>query len=307
MTRYFPCILILAAVQFSCKKDHFNSPAPGTKQYQVSFNVAGFSQTVAPFVTNATRKKMTSLAAVTDTLAQHIDVLYYVVYDSNNVPVRSYKQLSGSAGFGTINIGLDPGSYHFVIAGGKTGLQLSPDTANQFVYNPESLGPGQGYLYPQFQDTFFKNIAVTVSNVNASYSARLDRVVAQLEVNIQDAIPSGAKYISATVSNDCNILKPDGAPEGSVADGGMMNNLTVGNKNTTIYSLELNTVSATSVDIKCYDQSNNVIAERIVPKVGFQRNKTTLLTGNLFGAETGNGIDVHYNPNWKVVTINYGF
>jgi len=55
MKRYILCILILTSVLLSCKKDS-KSPDSGTKQYQVSFNVTGFSQTVAPFVTNTALK-----------------------------------------------------------------------------------------------------------------------------------------------------------------------------------------------------------------------------------------------------------
>lgn len=318
MKRYFLCIIILSSAMFSCKKDQANIPTPSTKQYKISLGISGFSQAVAPFVANAAGKNNKGKGAAfastsTDTLAQDIDVLYYLVYNSSNVLIRSYTQPSKLAfqqpnpNFGAnITLKLDPGTYQVIIAGGKTGLQSSPDTANQFVYSPENVGSGKT-LYAPFKDTFFKNTSITVGNADANYNVTLNRVVAQLEVDIQDAIPSTANSFKVTVNNDCNILKPDGIPEGSAGNTFLVNNLTVGATNTKLFGIVLNTISSTSVDIQCLDQSNNVIAEKIVTGVKFQPNKTTLLTGDLFGATTSNGISVNYNPAWQVSTTNYTF
>jgi hypothetical protein len=323
MKKYFLYAAFISTVVFSCKKDS-TAPTPvsqdNSKKYDVTFNVTGFSQSQAPFsIYAATPNKMASTNTQPDTLAQSIGVLYYSITDSKGVLVSKLTQHASDSTFGKIKLPLAPGSYHVSVVGGRYpnasrtdvgNLIVNPDTADQFVYQT---------LYFQrklsFDDTFRKSMDITVGNTDSSYNMILDRIVAQVEVNIQDAIPANAKSIYVTIVNDHYILKADGTSEGPtgqvIINFQINNDITItpsaGSTNTKIFRTVLNTQSAMTVKITCYDSNHNIIAYRTIDNVTCQPNHTTLLTGNLFTNSSGGGVGVSYNAAWNVQTLNYAF
>lgn len=325
MKRHFIYTIFISAVLVSCKKDNNTVPQTDSKKYEVAFNVTGFSKSQAPFGTYAgTTNKIasntiTSQAVTTDTLAQNIGVLYYSITDSKGALVSKFTQFAPDSTFGKIKASLAPGNYHVSVAGGRyqntasdpISLTISRDTANQFLY--QNIYGGRS---TSFGDTFLKSMDITVGNTAGSYNFTLDRIVAQVAVNIQDAIPADARFINITINNDHYILKADGTSEGST--GQIVGTLEVdntisfktpaaGTTNTKTFRTVLNTQSAMSVKITCYDGNNNIIASRTIDNVTCKPNHITLLTGNLFTGASGSGVGVSYNTAWNIQTINYAF
>src|SRR3569833_826302 len=102
MKRSFISLIILSVVLVSCKKEKSAQPLSSTVQHYLTFKVSGFSETVAPFVANAvTANKGRALASTTtDTLAKHIGVIYFLVYNSSGMLVRNIQQLPTDSAFG---------------------------------------------------------------------------------------------------------------------------------------------------------------------------------------------------------------
>src|SRR5471030_2957430 len=111
MKKYLFYIILISSALYSCKKDHNISPAPAAKQNNVTFSIAGFSQSLSPFVAAVSKNstsKTVSYAATVDTLAQHIKVLYFMVFNTSGLVIRSFTQKAGDANFGTLSVQLDP-------------------------------------------------------------------------------------------------------------------------------------------------------------------------------------------------------
>lgn len=326
MKKYFLYAALISTVLFSCKKDS-TAPTPvsqdNSKKYDVTFNVTGFSQSQAPFsIYAAAPNKMASTNTQADTLAQSIGVLYYSITDSKGAVVSNITQYPADSTFGTTKLQLSPGNYHLNIVGGlyryqnsfgsNLGLLINSGTANQFIY--ADINTRQKH---SFGDAFLKSMDITVGNTAGNYNIRLDRVVGQVEVNVQDAIPANASFLFIQIFNDHYILKSDGTSEGStgqqigtsapIPNGTYVQNLTPGATNTKAYIFVLNTESAMSVEITCYDSNHKIIADRTINNVTAQPSHITLLTGNLFTGSSGSGVGVSYNTAWNVQTLNYAF
>ncbi len=327
MKRYFLYAVLISSALFSCKKDSTLIPQEPTiaqsdlKKYDIAFNVTGFNQSTAPFGMYAaipSNKIASTSTALRDTLTKSIGILYYIITDSKGIVVNNITQLAADTAFGKIKTSLPAGTYHVSVVGGGYqtlatqyfSLTPNPDTTNQFVYQDIH----RSYRFGSFSDTFMKLMDITVGNSTSSYNITLDRRVAQIKVNIEDAIPANASSITVTIIGDHYILKTDGTSEPltqglptEVKTTLLTFTPPAGTRNANISTVVLNTQSAMTVQIKCVDGNNNVIATKTISNVTCQPNHTTLLTGNLFNGPSGSGIGVTYNSAWNVQTLNYTF
>lgn len=314
MKRVLYSIVAVSMMFFSCSKHNNPSPPPSGQKYTVKFNV-GFSQSIGP-LTNSIIKtqgiKTNAVDTVNDTLKNYTGILYYVVFDSNQHIVRNISQKATDADFGTITDQLLPGNYTVVIGAGEAHLKediygSGGHLTNAFYYQGFTspyVNPNDNYLPPFFANTFYKKMSITVGSSNASYSINLDRMVAQLEVIVQDAIPAGAKNLTVYINGDASALATLNL---AVVNTGNyfypLTNLVAGTTNTTEYITVANTATPLTIEIKCIDAGGTtVFADKTITGVTFQAGATTVLTGNLFSAGSGQGFTVTYDPKWNVGT-----
>src|SRR5579872_3611014 len=91
-------ILMVPFILVSCKKEHGLSLKTLAKKHAVTFNVTNFKQSHGAF---ALRIKSSHLASDTlANLAGYIDLLYYVIRDSNNTVIKTIVQDSTMANMG---------------------------------------------------------------------------------------------------------------------------------------------------------------------------------------------------------------
>lgn len=292
MKRILSVIFVIGVLFSSCKKDksHTNN---NNELHAVTFNVTGFSQQLADF--GVTNKKVTSTAlnsgklatnAADTSLTNHIGVIYYLVYDSQGKFLHSIKQLSSDTNFGTIKDNLHIGSYTAVLAAGGNyllagGATLS--TGSLYYFNAGT------YYYDQ--DTFFKKIAINVTNTDVVAPVTLSRVVGKVLINIEDAIPADALSLTLTTSDaflqDYNFgsLSPSTAMKSPYNVLINFKNSDIGTKNYQLSFLTLNTTTPFSIVLQAYGPSGS-ISKKTISNITCYPNKITLLTGNLFG---GNG------------------
>jgi hypothetical protein len=298
MKKYLLMIAFASAFFVSCKKEHADESKPAQKTYKVRFNVTGFSKSTGPFKTDA----VGTHASAADSLRSNISVLYYLVY-RNRIKIRTLVQRSTDANFGTITDSLSADkdqygslpNYQVIVVGGKDNL-TGYYTGNDPNADYEDFGYTNNGQADYFDDTFYKSISFQVPDSNY-------RVVAQLKVNIQDAIPANAKQIQVTFSDYQDMRTSTGQvdPNALALRRTIQKEVKPGATGTMLSAILLNTKDTFSVEIKCLDANNNVIAVKTVGGVSCKANETTLLTGNLFGTG-GTGFNVTYDPTWGVPT-----
>ncbi len=314
MKRILYSIVAVSMIFFSCSKHNNPTPPPTGKKYTVKFNV-GFSQSIGPITNSITKTsgiKTDAIDTATDTLKNYTGILYYVVFDSNQHIVRNISQKAADADYGTITDQLLPGTYTVLFAAGEAHLKAdvygsAGQLTNAFYYEGFTspyVNPNDNFFPPFFANTFYKKMSITVGNSNANYSVNLDRMVAQLEVVVQDAIPAGAKDLTIYVPGDASALA---MLDLTVANTGNyfypFTGLTAGVTNTIEFVTVANTSTPLNIELKCTDGASTVFADKTITGVTFKTGSTTVLTGNLFSAgTTGQGFNVTYDPTWNVGT-----
>ncbi len=296
----------------SCSKERSsqNKPPVNTgKKYAVKFNVDGFTQTI-----NTINKK--TLDAVTPSgIAGNATVLYYYAQNSAGSFVTQIKQTSASAGFGTVTDSLPAGTYTILLLAGQTGLKtsyldLSAQNAGlkgfYFTYN---IAPGQ---FAPWQDTFYKKFTITVSDQGLTQSVSLDRVVGEIQVNVEDAIPANLKTIKLNFNYEDAGFRVDveqpvntfSSPR-SYTTTTTIPDTAIGKTNFKINTIIGNTITPINVTITCLDAANNTLSVTTVPNVSCQKNVKTVLSGKLFANASAFNISV--DPTWDPAPINIHF
>lgn len=329
MKRIIVGLITVCIIFISCKKDHSKDGNPDTAAHKIAYKV-GFSQQTANFQINNSKPLVTSAtntqALVPASLSDDVDVIYYAVYDSQGNNVHIIKQTSSQAGFGTYTDNLHSGTYTLVVAAGKNGLLLGPDslatTGSKLSKDVISYG---GYItrigdiiYNSFnKDAFYKKITLTVSNTDASQTINLDRITSKLTVNINDAIPVGANYLSVNLSNYPAVKFYIGSgttppydsfslPSRAIAD--TLKSTDIGTTNFRINAILLYTAPMT-VNLSCSDL-HNIIDQKIIQNVICERNVQTILSGNLFGGAGTHstwGFTATIDTSWNSTPITKTF
>lgn len=321
-TIYIIAIGLLAF--YSCKKNHEVKNTNTGAVYNVKFNVADFTQSTGPFKTNAVK---TESVSGHDSLVKYVSVFYFLIYDSSGKRITTIKQAASQADFGTFTAQLKSGSYTVDIAAGGDNFALLTNanptlTTDAFSYTKKS-GPSTVNDYTR--DTYFKQLAVTVSTTDQSYNTTLDRAVGLLQVNIEDPVPAGAHILKMTILNNSQ-LSAMGIPsvlnqysfndQLEIYEDPSVYDLVPGSTNNKVKAILFasTTVNQASINLQVTDIdwdadstpfrvfANKTITVNILP------NKTNLVTGNLFGvSSTGNGFKVSYDTTWNATPLHYGF
>jgi hypothetical protein len=342
MKIYIYSTLALIMVFAACKKENTDKAASTSEKLShVTFNV-GFAQSTGVFnvTNNANKLKINSVsttATVDSVLKNAVDVIYANVYDVNGNPLITTTQLStDTANFGKASFTLPPGNYTVVFAAGKTGLIFNSNaqlSALNLLY-VRSI-PNSSNYDSHMEDTFFKKISLTVGANGSiqSQNVELDRIVSEIIVNIEDAIPQNVKFICVQLSDD-NFTMPavqqvqqfnvlSGAPltPNNFGSIGIFTPPTVlvktGVKNMRFSRFMLNTNKPFTIRLLAVNtlQANNysgfgfagdAIADVSIKNVTIQTGHQTLVTGKLFGGAglpAGNGFTIGVNPTWDPTPI----
>lgn len=193
MKKILYILLTAPLLVFSCKKEHSASPVTHSQKLcKVAFNVANFQQQGGTF---ALKPHVNSLRV--DSLTSpntYLDVLYYVVFDSNQSPVKEKYQDSTMANMGMITDSLPAGNYTIAIVAGKKGLQIGTDPGTESYFT---------YPNNYWQDTFYGSFPLTVGTENVSQNVTLTRDVSKLEIQLSDnTLPSTVDSLVVDIYED---------------------------------------------------------------------------------------------------------
>ena len=285
-------LYLLAGVSLfcSCKKDQKKISNPVAKTYKVSFNVSDISQHTLGSGSNLKAKDLKTDAAPN---ASIIDALVYTYFSGSTIG-STVSQDSDNPNFGNISFDVPAGTYTFTFAGIKKGALIGQDgNGNQVIAGYKGTGfPYTGSSWPWWQDTFFAKVSVTIPAANTNQAITLERIVCQLAVNIEDAIPSNASKLVIKCDQIQSFSRLTGTPVATSLSKDISLSIPIpataigktNFKNTIIMLPNSNPVTVT---ITCLDSGNNAIAQNIVSNVTTVANTQTFLTGNLFSSGVG--------------------
>lgn len=311
---------MIAVIFFACKKDNSTTPPDKDQKFPIRITVDGFTQTSEDF--NGEKKRDANAKDAADSLADYIQHLYYLVYNNSNTLVKRIDQTPADSSFGLILDSLAAGHYTIALVGSQKETYIGGDP---LFGSQDELA----FFELPGGDVFYKKMGIDVTDSVAT-AVNLDRVVAKLKVQIQDAIPNNVKNISilptmyplppegvnAGVAN--NILLYSGTSSAFIRGAGFYSAYNFplpdslhGTTNLALemYVLALNPATI-SVIIKSLDASFGTITEKDVTQVNIQSGKKTVLKGNLFSDLPGEGKGVHVglnNPGWSNDTTLVNF
>lgn len=157
--------------------------------------------------------------------------------------------------------------------------------------------------FGKVRDTFWKAYICTVTGSSVSNIAvTLDRVVTRMRVNITDVVDANAATL---------LLKPsrwylsldymNGEPTTATTD--FVSSVTIPDSykgqtglQASIFGFSTSTEWSADVAVECRKADNGVIGSASVSGVPFARNRTSVLSGNLF--TSGSGVKMSLTENW---------
>lgn len=238
---------------------------------------------------------------ITETLPFHADtrstegISSLEVFDCvQGSPLQSISQSSASEEFGTIPMSLTYGNHELLFVGHKT-------EEPSFSY--------PSVTFNEAHDTFSCRMLLTVDeDTDASQQVRLSRCVAVIKVVATDAIPEGVSALRMKLSACYNTLDiATGYAAGQSAE--TVRTFTystshIGKSGTTysIYTFVPNREFTTDVTVEVLDAGGSVISTASVKGASVERNRQTVLTGELFEMKTDVVVDI--NDSWGD-DINY--
>lgn len=336
MKRHIFSIMAILIVLSACKKDAANKKVNDNKTIPVTFSV-GYSQSKGSFggAANIGKFKTRNLAVDT-TLAKYASVIYVGVYTTSGSQLFLTKQLSTDTVFGTVKYNLPAGDYIVTFAGGQGGMIETGTTLSNTYINYGIGGNG----YNPWQNTFFQKMNLTVGSTSINQNVTMDRIGAQLVVNIEDAVPATAKSIMVSMTDNPTQMagnafqvgsETNGIPGNPPSDPGLMYaytppgvTLTPGTKNYQLSIAFLKVAAPYTVTIAAYNtvlgadptnsplpsQPNITVAYYVIPNVTAQAGAQTVLSGRLFGGNgltnTG-GFQMTIDPQWSSTTTTIPF
>ena len=272
---YFISAISLLLSLSSCTTDS-TDPAGPQSSAQVTISVSDFTSTLEPFPTGAPTRA-TSVADYND-----LKLLTLVLY-SGTTPVYESTQDRDDAStyttFGHFTCSLPFGTYQLVVIGrhNKEGDAFTLTSATQAAYTSEKV-----------RETFCATQPVTVTSTAAqNLNVTLSRIVSRLRVVTTDNRTAEATQIRTTFTAGGKGFNPTTGLATTNTGFSVVNHpSSAAGQTAAIYSyLFLNTdVQTMDITLEVLDDNDQVLSTKVVPNVTLQRNRSTKLTGPLYGS-----------------------
>ncbi|MCQ6957585.1 hypothetical protein [Mucilaginibacter aquariorum] len=324
------------------------------KKYKVTYTLDGFSQTTKPISLKASARSAKKIkTAAVDSLSQAITEFYYIVYNSAGDEIKRIKRFYGAPvdnyyhedgvyystsdplgleyrattdPYNVITDSLAAGTYTIVITGSDDELSANNHNSQwadfeNIVYYP--LVQAKVYqsqaldVRPVSQVIYFGKTTITVGSGDSAHGITINRVVGQVEVNIEDAIPANVSSISiAAIGNHSAFLfnSETSAEPGYIEDEVTYNFITrqvtaadIGTTNFKVAGYIMNITTPISIVVKAFDSQQNLITFKRIDNVQFSKNKRTILSGHLFTPNTSpQQFNIYLNQAWNA-DVNIDF
>jgi hypothetical protein len=298
--KHFIALLCAPLLFTACKKDQQTGNDTEPKKYDVTFTMSNFNQSVVKM--NAAGTKATQ--AATDNVRDYIKYAYFRIYDSNGAVVTDKSQNNTQAEFGTFTDKLPAGNYTAVFVGSPTYM----------AYSATGVNLSTAQFFPAldvWDDTFYKQIPITIGTDGITQPVVLDRVIGGLDVVLDDAIPANAAKVTVTFEQNVGSIYLNGkstALPKSITTPFVLTAADKGVKGKVFSSYIANVTSPSKVFIRAYDGSNVLIVEKSVLDVRCYVNQKTILKGSLFPiVPATSAFTISLDPTWgaSAATVNF--
>jgi hypothetical protein len=309
---------ICAFLFFSCKKEQ---KAPDNVQkYPVSFKVTGFSQSQVPIDGKAGKTKTAALATeATDSIP--IQQLVYILFKEDELTPTTIRRFTkGDPNFGVISDNVPAGNYIATFTGGTTRLKVitsgDPTVPEGDFYLPYYFTYSTIH-YPRqgdpntWDDTFYKQVPITVTSTGISQSVAMDRITSKLDFVINDPIPAGTTKIVVAFNDTIGV---DVKRKIAFKTYNPFINTTqqvisatdIGKTNYTISIFNLQNITPFDVTVSYYGANpNGPLNTKTIKNVVCKTNTRTILSGMLF-TSSNIGFTIKVNQDWDTpLTVNF--
>lgn len=273
----------------ACEKSPDAQPdVPKMPKTNVTFTLSDFTVSEG-----ALGKAGSSVSAVGDTLKNYANHLYYRVYDASGALLKAKSQTSNQGDFGVVNDSLAQGNYTVVFVASKSPLSF----ANTSLSTDHFLDPSNTH----WDDMFLRKMSITVGTSPISQSVRLDRIVAGLQLNLEED-PNGAfPGLSITLETEDSAYQLSNLTSSGPVVKTRQWTLYFGANTKSVFMPVLNTNRPVKVIFRIYNRVNQLVGERIVENVRFYANKRTVFSGRLTqDVEFKVGVDPVWYPQEPV-------
>jgi hypothetical protein len=328
--------------------------ANNVKKYKVTYTLDGFSQTTKPISLKASARSAKKIkTAAVDSLSQAVTQYYYIVYNSAGDEIKRIKRFDGQPvlnyyhedgvyystsnplgleyrpttdPYNVITDSLAAGTYTIVVAGSDADISANNhnsswadfDNIAYFPLAQAKVYPNMGLdLRPVSQVIYFGKTTITVGSGDSAHGITINRVVGQVEVNIEDAMPANVASISiAAIGNHAAFLfDSETSAESAFSEDEVTYNIItrqvtaadIGTTNFKVAGYITNITTPISIVVKAYDSQQNLITFKRIDNVQFSKNKRTILSGRLFTPNTSpQQFNIYLNQAWNA-DINIDF
>jgi hypothetical protein len=308
-------LFFVITVLFSCKKDHSKDLQPVTdeKKHVISFNLSAFSQQI---VGSSNKLSVNSVVSDTGSIRSMFQTIGYAVYDSTGKQIKVKTYNAKTYVTGAIKDTLATGKYYIGIYAGQQGCAVYDGSLSYgYAYRFVDIGEIE-YTYKLWKDTFAKVFTVNVQHTDISQSVQLERIVGEIELNIQDNIPANAYAITLTSAQEYSAYSLSSGyiwrgyfqlyspPSGGVAIPDSAKN----KPNFKFTYLTPYTGVIFPIVFTCQDAKGNIISQKVFNNNIVQNNHKVIYSGNFFGTPSaGNSFQPTVSLVWDPNPINISF
>lgn len=267
---YF-AVLVVVLLSACSSESNSRIEVPVTQQKTITFLCNGFTQRTE----NMTEKVVTRAPETTSLTADGIGMTDLWLFDYVEGKLKqTIHQGATDEDFGKPSVKLDYGQHVIrVVASRGTHPTLSSDVIT----------------WEKASDTFAKEVNVSVaSGMETVQRITLERVATRLNVKITDVVPLSAVTLDLELATWYKSLSVPSlfAVNDNATHYSINIKKFVGTKDASlaVYSLSPSAESwSTNVTLVAKDEDGKVLSQIVVPSVQMKMNRTTVLSGELFG------------------------
>lgn len=281
---YF-AVLVVVLLSACSSESNSRVEVPVTQQKTITFLCNGFTQRTE----NMTEKVVTRAPETTSLTADGIGMTDLWLFDYVEGKLKqTIHQGATDEDFGKPSVKLDYGQHVIrVVASRGTHPTLSSDVIT----------------WEKASDTFAKEVNVSVaSGMETVQRITLERVATRLNVKITDVVPLSAVTLDLELATWYKSLSVPSlfAVNDNATHYSINIKKFVGTKDASlaVYSLSPSAESwSTNVTLVAKDEDGKVLSQIVVPSVQMKMNRTTVLSGELFGKS--NQMTFALNTQWN--------
>lgn len=277
MKKIYLFIILVAVLFTACEKDQKDEAKPDNpKKYKVVFNAQLFDQSTGDFKSGSPSRIFVDPMPTLYTRVYNLDEDGQKLYDYSTLPPGNY-------------VAVFVASNHWFYRHSDFGEMGGDGYDDYFEYAHLDTRTSVELIDVPIEDIFYKKLYFTVTNKDINQTVILNRLVAGLEVIIEDEIPAIVTTLELTVADDASFYFHDDHTEDEVYKISTFSR----NERLTAFVLGM---GSRSLMLKAFDSGGNLINERYLGAT-FHANKKTTLSGKLFN-DPGVLFTVDVNSNW---------